>query len=120
MAKPTDFFKKKKIERESTGMESVKDLLGTFDWDEKKYISQEFQDFGYRLAEDLRDLEHKSLYIKLAKQLPRPILETARNFVKDARNVNNPGRLFMWKLKELKKEKTAKAEQEKTEMKREE
>ena len=76
-----------------------------FDWDKKKYISQEFQDYGYRLAEELNDLKHKALYIKLAKEMPRPILEKARNFVKDAHKVKNPGRLFMWKLSQLKKEK---------------
>ncbi|MCJ7792546.1 MAG: hypothetical protein MUP45_01010 [Candidatus Marinimicrobia bacterium] len=80
-------------------------ILKGFDWDEKKYISREFQDFGYRLAEALNDLEHKSLYIKLAKETPRVLLEEARNFVKDANQVNNPARLFMWKLAELKKKK---------------
>jgi hypothetical protein len=83
-------------------MQSVGDILNRFDWDEKKFISREFQDYGYRLAEELNDLEHKALYIKLAKELPRPLLEEARNFVKDAYAVKNPARLFMWKLKELK------------------
>lgn len=85
--------------------QSVKDVLKDFDWDEKKYISREFQDYGYRLAEELSDLKHKALYIKLAKELPRPMLEEARNFVKDASNVKNPARLFMWKLSELRKKK---------------
>ena len=83
----------------------VGDILKDFDWDEKKYISREFQDFGYRLAEELNDLPHKALYIKLAKETPRVLLEEARNFVKDANKVNNPARLFMWKLAELKKKK---------------
>ncbi len=86
-------------------LQSLGDLLVGFDWDKKKYISQEFQDYGYRLAEELNDLKHKALYIKLAKETPRPILEKARNFVKDAYEVKNPGRLFMWKLGQLKKEK---------------
>jgi len=86
------------------GFASVRDILSGFDWDEKKYISLEFQDYGYRLAEELSDLKHKALYIKLAKELPRPILEEARNFVKDATNVRSPAKLFMWKLGELKKE----------------
>ncbi len=80
-------------------------MLKDFDWDEKKYISREFQDYGYRLAEEFNDLEHKALYIKLAKELPRSMLEEARNFVKDASNVKSPARLFMWKLSELKKKK---------------
>ena len=83
----------------------MKSILKHFDWDEKKFISREFQDYGYRLAEELGDLKHKALYIKFAKELPRAVLENARNFVKDAYNVKNPGRLFMWKVKELKKPK---------------
>jgi len=86
------------------GPQSIKDILSSFNWKEDKYISREFQDYGYRLAEELDDLEHKALYIKLAKELPRALLEKARNFVKDAYQVKNPARLFMWKLKELKKE----------------
>lgn len=69
--------------------------------DDGKYISQEFQDFGYRLAIDLDDLAHKALYIKLAKSTPRAQLEQARAFVVDAPNVKNKGKLFMWKLAEI-------------------
>lgn len=89
--------------RNSGPIQSLKEILENYDWDKKKYISREFQDYGYRLAEELNDLEHKALYIKLAKQLPRPVLEQARNFVKDASSVRNQAKLFMWKLKELKK-----------------
>jgi len=47
---------------------SINDLFGEYCVKENKgYISQEFQDYGYRLALDLDDLEHKSLYIKMAK-----------------------------------------------------
>lgn len=81
-------------------------MLGNVDLLKNKYISREFQDYGYRLAEQLGDLKNKSLYIKLAKTTPRPLLEEARNFVKDAPNVRNPARLFMWKLKELRSAKT--------------
>lgn len=90
------------------GFSSIRDVLSGFDWDKDKYISREFQDYGYRLAEELNDLKHKALYIKLAKELPRPLLEEARNFVKDAKNVKNPARLFMWKLAELRKEREKK------------
>jgi len=85
-------------------MQSLKSVLTGFDWDKKKYISREFQDYGYRLAEKLSDLKHKALYIKLAKEQPRSLLEEALNFVKDASNVKNRAKLFMWKLKELKRE----------------
>jgi len=84
------------------GMQSLKQILKDFDLNRKKYISHEFQDYGYRLALELDDLEHKSLYIKLAKELPRKLLEEARIFVKEAYDVKNKARLFMWKLKQLK------------------
>lgn len=83
---------------------SVKDILSKINLQENKYISREFQDYGYHLAEQLNDLEHKALYMKLAKETPRFLLERAKNFVKDAYQVKNPARLFMWKLGELKKE----------------
>ena len=66
-----------------------------------KYVSQEFQDFGYRLAVTLGDLEHKSLYIKMAKTIDRGILERALAFVTDA-NAKNKARLFMWKVSQIK------------------
>ncbi len=72
-----------------------------------KYISREFQDYGYRLAVDLNDLAHKSLYIKMAKTTDRKILESARRFVIDADHARSKGRMFMWKVGELKKEKLA-------------
>jgi len=87
------------------GMQSIKKILKDFDWDRKKYISREFQDYGYRLASELNDLDHKSLYIKLAKETPRKLLEEAKIFVKEAYEVKNKGRLFMWKLKQIKNSK---------------
>lgn len=80
-------------------------LLQKFDLDKKKYISQEWQDYAYRLAMFLDDLRHKSLYMRLAKTTPRAMLEEAKNFITDAYEVKNKARLFMWKLKEIKKEK---------------
>jgi len=80
------------------GMQSLKKILEDFSLDRKKYITREFQDYGYRLALELGDLEHKSLYIKLAKETPRKLLEEARIFVKEAYEVKNKARLFMWRL----------------------
>lgn len=71
--------------------------------DRAKYISQEFQDYGYRLAVDLNDMDHKSLYIRMAKTVPRQILEAARAFAVDAEHAKSKGRLFMWKVSDLKK-----------------
>jgi hypothetical protein len=98
---------KRKRNRGSIGEQkdfsSVGDILGRFKTDEDKYISREFQKYGYELAKELGDLKNKSLYIKLAKETPRGLLEQARSFVKDAYNVKSPAKLYMWKLAELKK-----------------
>lgn len=69
--------------------------------DKGGYITQEFQDYGYRLALALNDLKHKSLYIKMAKEIKRSILEQALSFVKDAQ-ARSKAKLFMWKIKQLK------------------
>jgi len=95
-------MKRQDNQENNLGFQPVGEILKKFDPLKAKYISREFQDYGYRLAKELNDLEHKALYIKLAKELPRRLLEEARNFVKDASNVKNPARLFMWKLKNLK------------------
>ena len=70
----------------------------------KKYIKNEFQAYGLMLAEELGDWEHKSLYIRLAKNTDQTLLEKALYFIKDQnRNtINSKARLFMWKLKQLK------------------
>ena len=86
----------------SKGFSSIGYVLKDFKSDEDKYISREFQKYGYELAKELGDLKNKSLYIKLAKENTRGLLENARNFVKDAMNVKSKPRLFMWKLQQLK------------------
>ncbi|MGB6838880.1 MAG: hypothetical protein WBE27_01195 [Microgenomates group bacterium] len=92
----------------SKDFSAIGDILKKFEVDEDKYISYEFQKYGYELAKELGDLKHKALYIKLAKEAPRGLLEAAKNFVKDATNVKSSPRLFMWKLKQLKEEARAK------------
>ena len=69
--------------------------------DRHKYVTQEYQDYGYRLAVKLDDLAHKALYIKLAKEKNRVLLEKAYSFAIDYPNAKNRGKLFMWKIKEL-------------------
>lgn len=90
---------------DAKGLTQISDVLKKFKIEEDKYVSREFQQYGYDLANELGDLAHKALYIKLAKQYPRSLLENARSFVKDANNARSKGRLFMWKLKELKAKK---------------
>ncbi|NMC36551.1 hypothetical protein GYA49_05910 [Candidatus Beckwithbacteria bacterium] len=89
--------------RQASKMQSLGDLLQNHDLDNSgKYISREFQDYGYRLALELDDLKRVSMYIKFAKTMPRSLLEQARSFVTDATNVKSKSRLFMWKLKQIK------------------
>jgi hypothetical protein len=83
-----------------SSMQKLGDILVKFNPLEDKYISREFQHFGYYLAETLNDLKHKPIYMKLAKTMPRAILEKALSYVKDAK-VKKKGALFMWKLKQL-------------------
>ena len=93
----------KKQSQSKLGFQPVGELLKNFNLDKRKYLSREFQDYGLRLAKELDDEKRKSLYIKLAKEMPRKLLEEARIFVKDAHQVRSKARLFMWKLKELRK-----------------
>lgn len=83
-------------------MQTVGDILKKFNPLEDKYISREFQAYGIYLSEELNDYKHKALYIRLAKTVPRAILEKSLSFVKDA-NARNKAKLFMWKMKELRK-----------------
>lgn len=83
-------------------MKSVKQILKNFDPTQDKYISREFQSYGVYLSEELDDPKHKSLYIKLAKETHRSILEKALTFAVDS-GARNKGALFMWKLQQLKK-----------------
>lgn len=84
---------------------TTQELLSRYQLSDKnKHIAYEFQSFGCHLAESLADKPHTALYIKLAKQLPRALLEQALRFVIDA-NADNKARLFMWKLNQLKQSK---------------
>lgn len=90
-------------------MQKVGDVIAKYKLDDKdKYLSREFQKYAYDLSEELGDSEHRSLYMKLAKETPRGLLESARSFVKDAEGVKSKARLFMWKLTQLKKSKAVK------------
>jgi hypothetical protein len=81
-------------------MQSLGSILKTKTVVKDKYVSREFQSYGVKLAEDLGDLKHKSLYIKLAKTVDRQILEQCKRFVIDS-NADSKGALFMWKMKQL-------------------
>ncbi len=85
-------------------MDSVKTVLKNFNPVKDKYVSREFQAYGLKLAEDLNDYEHRSLYMKLAKTVHRSILDQALTYCIDS-NIDKKGALFMWKLAQLRKEK---------------
>lgn len=105
-------------------MDSLKDLVKNSDDFKKdfknrhKYVSKEFQDYGYRTALKLGELKRVSLYIKLAKEKPRAWMDQAFSFAIDYPNAKNRGRLFMWKLKELEKEHKEKEKKKKEEEKK--
>ena len=71
--------------------------------------SHEYQAYGNKLAEDLNDTKHRALYIRMAKNEDRNILELARVFVTSQEHIIEKGRLFMWKVKDLKQKKLNKS-----------
>lgn len=84
-------------------MKSIKDAIRDVKFkDRPKNLTKEFQVFGVYLAESLQDTKHYSLYMKLAKEIDRKLLEEALNFCKGYNRAKSKARLFMWKLKELK------------------
>lgn len=85
-------------------MKSLSKIIGEVKYKNRpKNIAHEFQMYGVYLAESLDDTKHYGYYIKLAKELPRQILEEALNFTKGYYNAKNKAKVFMWKLAELKR-----------------
>lgn len=84
-------------------MKSFGDIATSLKLKKDQRNAYEYQAYGNRLADELADPSHRSLYIKLAKTTDRNLLETARLFA--LANEKNPtkGKIFMWKLGELKK-----------------
>lgn len=91
------------------GFKPLGNILDKYDLEETKQrrISREFQDYAYRLAVELDDTAHTPIYMRLAKNTPRPMIEQARLFVLGANNPTSKARLFMWKLKQLRMEEKA-------------
>lgn len=82
-------------------MQSLKTVLSKIKiTDEDKYLSREFQKYGLYLAQKLEDVKHRALYIKMAKERPRRLLDQALSFVLDAK-AKSKAKLFMWKVKQL-------------------
>lgn len=70
----------------------------------RRYVHHEFQDYAYRLASDLGDLQHKAIYMRLAKTVPRTLLEQAAAFALGYFHEKNKGKIFMWKLQEIRED----------------
>ncbi len=84
-------------------MKSIKTAIAETKFkDRPKNIAYEFQEYGVYLAESLEDTKHYSLYIKLAKEMDRKILEEALNYTKGYYNAKNKAKVFMWRLNMLK------------------
>lgn len=86
-------------------MKSIKTVIAEIKFkDRPKNLTKEFQVYGVFLAETLNDTKHYGLYIKLAKEVDRKILEEALNYTKGYYKAKNKARVFMWKLQELRKQ----------------
>jgi hypothetical protein len=70
------------------------------------HVHREFQLIGLEIADILRDRAHKALYIKLAKQHPRPhdLLAIAKE-VAEKKDVKRKGAYFMVVVSDKKEEK---------------
>lgn len=91
-------------------MQSISDIIKSKNIKGDHRNKYEFQAYGNRLAEELGDMSHRSLYIRMAKREDRNLMEMAREYVLGSKKATTKGRLFMWKLSELKKERQQKNE----------
>ncbi len=94
------------------GFSSITNILDRYELDEdkQKRISREFQDYAYRLAVALDDTAHTPIYMRMAKNTPREILEKAKSFVVDS-SARSKAKMFMWKVKQIKDEESLKAQE---------
>ena len=91
-------------------MQSISDILKQKGVIADYHNTHEYQAYGNMLADKLSDTKHRTLYIKLAKEEDRRLLEASLAFVMDTEKRAGLGKLFMWKLKELRKARDPKAE----------
>lgn len=86
---------------------TAKELLAKFNLldqgERKNHTHYEFQAFAYKIAHDLNDLNNLKIYMRLAKNVERSLMERAYSYALDAQTENR-GRKFMWKLKEIRNE----------------
>jgi hypothetical protein len=89
-------------------MKSIAEVLAKIKGDDSgKYLKHEWQQFAYNLANWLDDTERISMYMKLAKEEDRMLLQKAWDFVKES-NARSKPKLFLWKVAQLRKEREEK------------
>lgn len=84
-------------------MKDISEILKNKSFTADHRNKYEYQAYGNRLADELGDSAHRSLYIKMAKTEDRNLMDAAREFVMRSESATTKGKLFMWKLGELKK-----------------
>jgi hypothetical protein len=82
-------------------MQPISDILNRKGIVADPHNKHEFQAYGNMLADKLGDPTHRTLYIRLAKEEDRRLVENALAFALDTEKRSGLGKLFMWKLKEL-------------------
>lgn len=82
-------------------MKSLGKIIAETKFNRPKNLSTEFQVYGVYLAEQLGDTKGYSLYIKLAKDVPRELLNEALTYTKGFTNAKSKARVFMWRLAQL-------------------
>jgi len=84
-------------------MKSIKTAIAETKFKNRpKNIAHEFQMYGVYLAESLDDTKRYGLYIKLAKEVDRKILEEALSYTKGYYSAKSKAKVFMWRLAQLK------------------
>ncbi len=71
----------------------------------KARVTQQFQHIGLEIAVALKDMAHKAIYIKYAKEFGSQRMLTLAKDVASRRDVKSPGAYFMKMVKEWRKEK---------------
>lgn len=85
-------------------MKKISDIIKKRHLNRDYRCAHEFQAYGNRLAEELGDQKHRTLYIKMAKNEDRNLLEEAREKALGSNTAKTKGRLFMWWVTKIKNE----------------
>lgn len=64
-----------------------------------RYVTKPYQFFGIYIARILDDFKNLPLYIKLAKEQDKNLLDAAISYIKDYPNPKSKRNLFLWYIK---------------------